>query len=284
MAVVAEAAFPRVGQQSDPAVAISRTFQRGHRYLRAGRLRQRRLHRLVPLGLALAVLAGCGPLGSIDLTGPADFGTKTIRVQGTVTAATDGRPLAGVTVVAPYVGDREEKAMTDSRGRYSLTFEIGAIALGTPLVAHLDGFNRGFEPRVTMLETLAWGSRGSVLDTTLNFPLRPTRPITVSVRGQVTKGSTGEPIEAAVATVAARPHWAISFDPPFDIPQASATTNAEGHYVVVSSQFCAITGSSCFVSFRVTAAKERVGVFEDFEDMNIAGDSLSLTVNFDTLG
>lgn len=249
--------------------------------------------RLFSISLGLAILAGCDPIGSIALTGPGRTRTMLITVQGTVSAASDGRPLAGATVEQAFIGEADPerpKGFTDSQGRYSFVKESSCEfcipPIGLTLVAHLDGFDQGFEPRAEQLPVESWQRRDvrdSVLvHATQNFALRPTRPISVSIRGQVTNRSTGEPIETVTITVANHP-WGHFFDPPFEVPRDSAETDADGRYAVVSTHFCAISGSSCFVSFRVTAEKDDLFESRIFEEVNVAGDSLSLTVDFEEL-
>ena len=147
-------------------------------------------------------------LTSCDLSlGLSDFSIETravpINLTGTVTAAEDGTPLAGVTIQRVFGVSGGEAAISDSSGRYSLTAEGRCIvSTGCNLlpwfVAHLDGFERGREPTAQGLEL-----QGSApeLDATLDFSLRPTRPITVTVQGQVTDASNGAPIQGALITV-----------------------------------------------------------------------------------
>lgn len=250
---------------------------------------------LLLISVRPASLAGCDPIGSIDLTGVGSGPSRPelLTVRGTVTAATDGRPLSGVAVEQRFFMEADPerpKAITDSGGRYSFvkkdSCSICITPIGFTLVAHLDGFNRGFEPRVEQLPVESWQKREVrdtvFLDATQNFALRPTRPITLSIRGRVTSASTGEPLEIVTVTVTNHP-WGNFLYAPFDVPRDSAQTDADGRYFVASSHFCAISGSSCFVSLYITAVKD--DLFEDriLEDLTVAGDSLSLRVNFDGL-
>lgn len=245
--------------------------------------------RLPPSAVALTVVAACG--GS-SVVGPScgDSRPITIEVQGRVTAADDGRPLAGATVES-ISGDPSASATTDGQGRYSLSIRdrcvYDADLVCRPpdaipfLVAHLDRFDRDFEPRVEQPreETSAVPEGVDVVNATADFALRPTRPITLEVEGRLTRASDGEPIEAARVTV----EWFAGPSLPFDVPGDSASTDEEGRYLLAWRHFCAIGGSSCFASFMVTAQKDDFWDAKVFQDLNVVGDSISLTVNFDGL-
>ena len=121
----------------------------------------------------------------------------------------------------------------------------GACELPLSFVAHLEGFERGFEPKSRGLGTEA---TAPVLDATLDFMLRPTRPINVTVHGQVTDGTTGDPIEGATISVHDFP-WGFFFNIRVD----STSTDSAGMYEIVTADLCAMSGPSCFVSLAVWA-------------------------------
>lgn len=245
--------------------------------------------RLPPSAVALTLVAACG--GS-SVVGPScgDSRPITIEVQGRVTAADDGRPLAGATV-QDISGDPSVSATTDSQGRYSLSIRDRCVydpdivcrpPEGLPfLVAHLDRFDRDFEPRVEepRQEASAVPEGVDVVNATADFALRPTRPLTLAVEGRLTRASDGEPIEAARVTV----EWFAGPSLPFDVPRDSASTDEEGRYLVAWRHSCAISGSSCLASFMVTAQKDDLWEAKVFQDLNAVGDSIGVTVDFDEL-
>jgi len=250
---------------------------------------------LVLITLGPPSLGACGSTGSIDLNGPTRSQPEVITVQGTVTATNDGRPVASVTVEQLFFDGELEaqgpKVLTDAEGRYNLVEESSCDVCIAPLfftlVAHLDGFDGGFEPRRERVPSESW-AQGEVGDTvffnaTQNFALRPTRPVIVNIRGRVTDGPGGQPIETVKVTITNQPWGNVSYHVPFEVPRDSAETDAEGHYFVESKHFCAITGSSCSLSLYVRAEKDDLLEGRIVKDMSVPDDSLSLTVNFEGL-
>ena len=79
--------------------------------------------RHIPLCLVVPFVLACG------LTGP---GEPTIRLEGTVTAADDGSPIAGANIgVAHSLGWSSSTGVaagrTDATGRYALSFETKGV-------------------------------------------------------------------------------------------------------------------------------------------------------------
>ena len=72
--------------------------------------------RHIPLCLVVPLVLACS-------TGPSEQ-TIAIRVQGTVTAADDGSPVAGATVGVFGFGARDTDTTTDASGDYSLSFVV----------------------------------------------------------------------------------------------------------------------------------------------------------------
>jgi hypothetical protein len=244
--------------------------------------RPRWFGRLAPFAVALAVLSGCD--FSVGLFGPYEWRPITIKIQGTVTAADDGRPLAGVTVDDYLVLLNEVSATTDSLGRYSLSIPSrcrvtrgGCQTNRLTLVVHLDGFVWGFEPQMRYQE---WTVRGHVelLEDTVDFALRPTRPITLTVGGRLTSASSGEPIEDAEVMLEWNSLLLMSY-----APRVFGRTDDEGRYLVTLPYFCAISGSFCLTSFRIVAGTENHWGGKLVEDLNVVGDSISLTLDFNDL-
>jgi hypothetical protein len=203
-----------------------------------------------------------------------------LNLTGIVTSAADGSPLPGVTV-SQEDGPYGDPVLTDSLGLYSLTTNLHCSASNCKashlFVAHLDGFERGFEPQWKDL-----GGRqqviGQELTATLDFSLRPTRPITVTVQGQVSD-STGASIAGALITV-----WegrSAFFGPV--IIAGSTVADSLGVYEIETADHCAISGTSCFVSFRVKAQSGGPLEVRAFYDVNVSGDSLAFEVNFQNL-
>jgi hypothetical protein len=75
--------------------------------------------------LLVVVLAGCGP---IDLTEPTPNGEVHVQVQGTVTAAADGAPIASAKVEARQMSWSSSSLLdasySDTPGHYTLSFVV----------------------------------------------------------------------------------------------------------------------------------------------------------------
>ena len=137
----------------------------------------------------------------------------------------------------------------------------------------LDGFERGREPSTQALELQ---DSAPELDATLDFLLRPTRPITVTVQGQVTDASNGAPIQGTLITV----REGLSFAGRFS-PTDSTYTDSTGTYAIATADFCGISGTSCFVSVSVRAQTGDHAIeVQGYDSVNVFGDSLVLLGNF----
>ena len=65
----------------------------------------------------------------------------TIQVQGTVTAADDGSPIAGATVqVSKFLSDQTTQVQTNNQGDYSLSFTGCSPESLLFILASADGF------------------------------------------------------------------------------------------------------------------------------------------------
>ena len=237
--------------------------------------------------MLLPSLISCD-IGILDGDWVVEYREVTVNLTGTVIAANDGTPLPGATVqlaglgFATHVVRGADTGVTDSSGRYSVTVVNTCMDLpsvtchGPRLVAHLDGYERGFEPqeqRVGAIERFS----GPEIDATLDFSLRSTRPITVTVNGKVTS-SGGEPIERALVSVRDSP-WGTFFDMPVD----TTVTDSVGMYSLVSSDLCAVSGDSCVVSLDVWAESGGPLESRSFSNVDVPGDSLVLSANFQNL-
>lgn len=205
----------------------------------------------------------------------------TLNLTGIVTSAADGSPLPGVTVSngGTWRVRRGDTVLTDSLGRYSLTTELACLASNCEashrFVAHLDGFERGFEPQSLGLGRIQ--VTGPELSDTLDFLLRPTRPITVTAQGQVSD-STGASIAGALITVReglSTFGYAVAIDSTF--------ADSLGMYEIVTADHCAVSGTSSFVSVSVWAQSGGPLEMRAFNDVDVSGDSLALEVNFQNL-
>ena len=217
-----------------------------------------------------------------------EYREVTVHLTGTVIAANDGTPLPGVTVqlaglgFATHVVAGADTDVTDSMGHYSLTVVTSCLDLpsvdcwGPRLVAHLDGYDRGFEPQEQGVGAMKKSS-GPEIDATLDFSLRPTRPITVTIHGQVTS-STGGPIAGARISVHDFP-WGFFFNMPVD----STIADSVGMYRIVTTDLCAMSDDSCFVSLFVSAEVGNRLEARSFGNVNVSGDSLVLSANFQNL-
>ena len=250
--------------------------------MRCSHFHSMRRIRLIAISMLLPWSTACD-LG-LGLDGPYDLETRdvTVNVTGRVTAANDGTPLAGVMVQPAYsYGVRAwETGVTDSHGDYTMTVESSCFVaaescLGPSLVAYPEGWDPGFEPQSKDVGNME--SSGAVLNTVLDFSLRPTRPITVRVHGQVAEGSTGGGIEGALITV--RDQWARLSDIPFD----STFTDSGGMYSVAIADHCGMTGDTCSISFDVWAEKDNRLQVRSFDNLNVSGDSLAVLANFPDL-
>ena len=220
----------------------------------------------------------------LGLDGPYELETRdvTVNLTGRVTAANHGTPLAGVMVQPAYsYGVRAwEIGVTDSHGDYSMTVESACSVaadscLGPSLVAYPEGGDPGFEPQSKDVGNIE--SAGAVLNTVLDFSLRPTRPIIVRVHGQVAEGSTGGAIEGALITV--RDQWARLSGTPVD----STFTDPGGMYSIAITDHCGMSGDTCSVSFDVWAQKDNRLQVQNFDNLNVSGDSLVVLANFPNL-
>ena len=221
--------------------------------------------------------------GDLDL----EYRDVTVNLTGTAVAANDGTPLPGVTVelaglgFATHVVPGADTDVTDLLGHYSLTIVTRCLDLGSllctgpRLVAHLEGYERGFEPREQGVGRMK--ASEPVLNATLDFSLRSTRPITVTVHGQVTS-SPGGPIAGARIRVHDSP-WGFFFDMPVDTTVADSL----GMYRIVTTDLCAMSDDSCFVSLSVWAETANRLESRSFNNVSVSGDSLVLSANFQNL-
>ncbi len=117
--------------------------------------------RHIPLCLVVPLVLACG------LVGPDD---TTIRVQGTVTAADDGSPIAGASVRFVYheptsfvtsTSRTVDRSTTDAQGHYSLSYVKEGFCGDSlfHLVANAQGFAEEWiwftqDPHITCTERL----------------------------------------------------------------------------------------------------------------------------------
>jgi hypothetical protein len=231
----------------------------------------------------IVVLTSC-KVGNLLDPGSLEYREVMISLTGTVTAVSDGRPLADATVVGGFGVLNPLPVVTDSMGHYALTALTdcyvlsGGCEVRTSFTAHLDGFERGFEPRRRDLWMQAPESTASA---TLDFALRPTRPIWLAVQGQVTEGSGGAPIEGVEVTATEGLVNLVLLG----LPEAaeSQATDTLGMYRIEMADFCAIEASACLVSVAVTAWDGSRFEARTFNDLEVPGDSLVLVVDFHDL-
>ena len=123
--------------------------------------------RRIPLCLVVPFVLACGPSGIVGIdnirgaTGP---GTLTIRIEGTVTAAHDGTPLAGVPVwVWDFCWGHDctppARDTTDTAGNYSLSFVAASCRPPLAIIAvthpgFLDGLVGGMVTCTEELQTI----------------------------------------------------------------------------------------------------------------------------------
>lgn len=242
------------------------------------------------IAMGAAVAAGCMNLDG--LFGPVEMHQVTVELRGTVTAADDGRPLAGVAVVDLASGDPSDPSnplrsiLTDSAGRYSLVSRVSCpvrsygpcSATGTELMATLDGWGGGFEPLVADVRGVVPDAYSDTTRITTDFPLRVTRPIRLTLDGRVTLASGGDPVKGASVTIDWNPQSL-----PLEVAHDSTRTDSDGHYYLGSGHYCAVSGSSCVVSFLLEVATSGHDSEKSFENVDVAGDSIHMTVDFDDL-
>lgn len=243
-----------------------------------------RWRRRVVAGASLsAILSACEM--SFGLEG-LESHSLTVALSGTVTAAPGGAPVAGATVEpTPHessiglfgFGVYAESAVTDASGRYALTIQCnlsdGPRCPAIDFVAHLDPSEGALEPHVRTVHARRSGD--SVAVATLDFSLRPTRPITVIVHGRVTAGPGGPPIPAASVVVHDR-FW------PFQ--QDSTTADSFGAYRIESREYCVLEGGSCtFGALRILAQDGARMQDRELPAVIVPGDSLDVAVSFDDL-
>ena len=140
------------------------------------------MRRIMLLCLAFPFVLACGPSGIVaidnirgrgptepDTTRDLNLGPLTIRIQmqGTVTAADDGSPIAGASVELmrcdpvsyTHCAFRAvARTTTDVHGHYSLSFALRCWDTVSLLITHPDFFNESVglldEPYITCTEEL----------------------------------------------------------------------------------------------------------------------------------
>jgi hypothetical protein len=233
------------------------------------------------IGVLITVIAAAFlPACDFGLSG-LDWSTESLTVvlSGTVTTP-DGSPVSGATVQLALgnsiglfgFGVYGDSAVTDSAGRYTGRVFCSGDRRACPdleVVAHLDRFERGLAPQVQTLYAIQ--SRDSVVAATLDFSLRPTRPITVVVHGLVTSGPDEVPVPNATV-ILAETFWPFRSD--------STTTDVLGAYEMASEGHCALSGSICMHgSLQVQARQGSQGQQLDFAPVPVEGDSLDVEAN-----
>ena len=96
------------------------------------------------------------------------------------------------------------------------------------------------------------------------------------MHGKVT--SSGEPIAGARISVHDFP-WGFFFD----VPANTTAADSLGMYRIVTTDLCAMSGDSCFVSLSVWAETGTRLEVRGFDNVNVSGDSLVLSANFQNL-